>query len=528
MSNANERFVIIGAGSNGLVAAYYLAKAGLRPLVLERRNIVGGLTVTDELHPGFRCCTLLHCAPPVPAQIARDLQLKQNGLSSITPDIRIFAPNTERGPLRIYEDADRTIRELAAVSAHDADAYPKFRAAFTKIGRVIEPALLLTPPDLKNPAFHDVWTFGRMGLRLHSLPRKDAFSLLRWTPMAVADLASEWFESESLRAIIAARGIYGAFAGPRSGGTSAWLVAQAAISGDPIPSAVQFKGGIGTMTQTMAKVATTAGAELRTGVEAALIGTKGGKVSTVTLTNGEEIPASTVISSVNPKTTFLRMVDPGDLNPDFLWKIRSYRSCGSAAKVNLALSGLPPFSDAASEDLSGRIHLGTEVDYIERAFDAAKYGDYSSIPYMDVMIPSVMNPSLAPKGAHVMSVHVQYVPYRFRTGDWESRREEFGNAVVKALSQYCPGLERLIVARQIITPLDLEKTYGLGGGHILHGEPTLDQLFAFRPLLGWARYRTPITGLYICGQGTHPVGVTGASGANASREVLRDLKSKNS
>jgi phytoene dehydrogenase-like protein len=288
---------------------------------------------------------------------------------------------------------------------------------------------------------------------------------------------------------------------------------------------------MGALTQALAHAATAAGARIRTGADVAGIRVKDGRASAVLLSDGEEIAARIVISNADPRHTFLRLIDPTDLDPDFLNKIRNYRSQGAVAKLNLALSGLPSFSALEKSDsdsaakLSGRIHIGPEIDYLERAYDDAKYGDYSRQPYMDITIPSMTDETLAPQGAHVMSVYVQFAPFKLKEGDWTSRRAEFADTVVKTLSNYAPGLSELIVARQIITPLDLEETYGLSGGHIFHGEMSLDQFFTFRPLIGWAQYRTPIEGLYLCGAGTHPGGgVTGAPGANASREILKDLK----
>ena len=526
MSN-RERVVIIGAGHNGLVAAAYLAKAGFAPLVLERRDLVGGIAVTEEVYPGFRCPAVAHTAGPLLPRIVADLQLEEHGLSMVRSEVRVFAPDTAGHALKIYSDPARTARELNGLSSHDARSYPDFHSCFANLGRVLEPLISLTPPDIKNPTRSDMWNFGKIGLKFHGLSRKDAFRLLRWGPMAVADLAAEWFETELLRAVVAARGIFGSFAGPWSAGTSAGLLLQAAIEGQAIGPASFVKGGIGTLTQSLANAALASGAQIRTGAPVAGIRVKDGKAAAVVLTTGEEIPARVVISNADPKTTFTQLVDPTDLDPDFLLKVRNYRSMGSAAKVNLALSGLPSFMAAnnGAADLAGRIHIGPDTDYLEHAFDAAKYGDFSGQPYMDITIPSLTESSLAPRGAHVMSIHVQYTPYQLQRGDWKARRDEFGDVVLKALSLFAPNLLQMIVARQILTPLDLEQTFGLSGGHILHGEPALDQLFAFRPILGWAQYRTPIQGLYLCGSGTHPgAGVTGASGANASREVIRDLK----
>ncbi|HVF29158.1 MAG TPA: NAD(P)/FAD-dependent oxidoreductase, partial [Pyrinomonadaceae bacterium] len=305
----------------------------------------------------------------------------------------------------------------------------------------------------------------------------------------------------------------------------------AALDGHAVAPAAFTKGGMGALTDALAQAAQASGAEIRTGAEVAQIQVSKGEATSVMLAGGEEIPARAVISNADPRHTFLRLVDPANFDPDFLTKIRNYRSLGSAAKINLALAGLPAFTALKQVDsngrteLSGRTHIGPNIDYLERAFDAAKYGDYSPEPYMDITIPSLTDPTLAPEGHHVMSIYVQYAPYHLKDGDWTTRREEFGDAVIKSLSAYAPNLNDLIINRQVITPLDLEREYGLTGGHILHGEPSLDQFFAFRPLIGWAQYRSPVRGLYLCGAGTHPGGgVTGAPGANASREIMRDLK----
>lgn len=533
MPGAQDRIVIIGAGHNGLVAAYYLAKAGLAPLVLERREIVGGASVTEELHPGFRCSTLAHTTGPLLPHILRDLQLEQHGLEIIRPEVRVFALDQEGRSLCLYTDDARTARGLAGLSAHDARNYPEFRATFNRIGRVLAPLLTMTPPSEDKLKAGDLWNLGKLGIGFRQLGKKDAYRLLRWGPMAVADLVAEWFETELLRATIAARGIYGTFAGPWSAGTSASLLLQSAIDGHAIGPALLIKGGMGALTQALAKAATAAGAEIRTGAEVTGIRVREGKATAVVLQNEEEIAARATVSNADPRHTFLHLVDVTDLNPNFVTKIRNYRSLGSAAKVNLALTGLPAFSGVKQShsnggaELSGRIHIGPDIDYLERAFDAAKYGDFSPHPYLDITIPSLTDPSLAPKGAHVMSIYVQYAPYHLKDGDWTSRREEFGDNVIKTLSAYAPDLPELIIHRQVITPLDLEQTYGLSGGHILHGEPSLDQLFAFRPVIGWAQYRSPIKGLYLCGAGTHPGGgITGAPGANASREIIKDLKAK--
>jgi phytoene dehydrogenase-like protein len=528
-AGALQNIIIIGAGHNGLVTAFYLAKAGLKPLVLERREIVGGTCVTEEIHPGFRCSTLANSTGPLSPQIVKDLQLERNVVEFIKPAVRVLALNPNGESLCIYEDAKRTVESLKQVSAKDAQGYPDFVSTFARIGRALSPLLRMTPPDIDKLSKGDLWDLGKLGLAIRGLGKKDEYRLLRYGPMAVADLAGEWFETELLRAAVAARGIFGAFAGPWSAGTSAPLLLQAASDGHAIAPTIFVKGGMGALSQALAGAATNAGTEIRTNTEVASVRVKDGKATGVILTSGEEIAARAVTSNADPRTTFLKLVDPSELDPSFLLKIRNYRAHGTVAKVNLALSGLPDFHGITNGDsverLSGRIHLGPDIDYLERAFDAAKYGDFSPQPYMDITIASLTDQSLTPAGAHVMSIHAQFAPYQLKDGDWNSRREELGDTVVNVLSDYAPHLKKLILVRQVITPLDLELTYGLSGGHIHHGEMSLDQLFAFRPLIGWAQYRTPIEGLYLCGAGTHPGGgVTGAPGFNVSREIIKDLR----
>jgi phytoene dehydrogenase-like protein len=528
MASHND-IIIIGAGHNGLITASYLAKAGLKPLVLERRAVAGGACVTEEFHPGFRASTLAASTGPLSSQVVKELQLERHGLEFIKPTVRVFAPHSNGQSICIYEDGKRTADALTHVSAKDAKNYPEFVSTFARIGRALSPFLRMTPPDIDQLSKGELWGLGKLGLAIRGLGKKDEYRLLRYGPMAVADLAAEWFETELLRAIVAARGIFGAFAGPWSAGTSAALLLQAATDEHVIAPAIFVKGGMGALSQTLAKLATRSGAEIRTNAEVANVSVRDGKATGVVLTNGEEIQGRAVISNADPRRTFLKLVDPAEFDPSFLNKIRNYRAHGTVAKIHLALSALPQFAALTNEDLteklSGRIHIAPDIDYLERAFDAAKYGDMSPQPYMDVTIPTLTDQTLAPAGSHVMSIHAQFAPYHLKEGDWKSRREELGDTVVNALSDYAPQLKESIVGRQVITPLDLEETYGLSGGQIHHGEMSVDQLFAFRPLIGWARYRTPIEGLYLCGAGTHPGGgVTGTPGVNAAREIIKDVK----
>ena len=516
---------IVGAGHNGLVAACYLAKSGLKTLVLERREIIGGGAVTEEIHPGFRCSTLDHAAGPLSSQVIADLNLARHGLEMITPQARVLALTPSGKHLCIYNDVGRTVTEIQKFSANDAKSYPEFINSFSRIGRVLAPLLSMTPPSIDQPTAADLWQLGKIGLAFRGLGKKDEYRLLRWAPMAVADLVSEWFETELLRATVAARGIHGAFAGPWSAGTSLGLLWQAAMDGSAIGSASYPKGGMGALSEALANAAKAAGVEIRTSARVSQINGAYGDQPKVVLEGGEEIESRAVISNADPRATLLNLVDPIDLEPNFLLKMRNYRAPGVVAKINLALDRLPAFRGVDdTSKLTGRIHIGPEIDYLERAFDASKYGEFSTDPYLDVSIPSIGDPSLAPGGKHVMSIHAQFAPFKLRHGDWTMRRDEFASNVIDKLEDYAPGIRETIVASQAITPLDLEEKYGLSGGHIHHGEQTLDQFFTFRPLLGWAQYRTPLKRLYLCGAGTHPGGgVTGLPGANAAREIGRDL-----
>jgi phytoene dehydrogenase-like protein len=402
----------------------------------------------------------------------------------------------------------------------------------------------MTPPSTEDPSGRDLWNMLKLGKRLRGLGKKDTYRVLRWGPMAVADFASEWFDSELLRATVAARGIYAAFAGPRSAGTTAGILLQAALDGHATAPAAFPRGGMGALSDALARAARAAGAEIRTGARVAHIAVKDGAAAGVVLADGEEIEASAVVSSADPHRTYLQLLDAAALGPDFVGKIRNYRCVGTAAKVNLALARLPRWKgklpmDDSTGALTGRIHIGPSIDYLERAYDAAKYGEVSPRPYLEVSIPTLLDPELAPDGGHVMSIHAQFVPFRGRSrqsgngsgngngGELGWQREEVVKAVVDTLAEYAPDLPKVIVGQKVLTPADLEREYGLSGGHLLHGEPALDQLFAFRPLVGWAQYRSPIARLYLCGSGTHPGGagaITGASGANASREILKDLR----
>lgn len=514
--------IVIGAGHNGLVAAAMFAKHSLKTLVLEARTIIGGAAITEELHPGFTISTLAHAVQPA-AAVMNDLRLADHGLQLIDPDPSLFAPLPDGRGVALRHDADATARNIAEFSAEDARRYPEFCATLARIRSFVGDVMANAPPDVEHPTNTDLWSMLMLGRRFRGLGKKDAYRLLRWSPMSAADFVSEWFESEPLRAALAAGGIFGTALGPRSAGSAAVLVMRTS-AGDGRPRLV--RGGAGALTSALASAARAAGAEIRTDADVRRIHIKDGRATGVTLASGEELQAKAVVSNADPRRTLLGLVDPVELEPGFLSRVRNYRAAGTVAKINLALRALPSFTAARGDTraLSGMIHIGPDLDYLERAFDASKYGAWSPRPYMEVTIPSLTDPSLAPSGAHVMSINAQYAPYRLRFTDWADAAPRFADAAIDTLAEYAPDLKGLILHRQVITPSELESQYGLTGGHVFHGELALDQLFTMRPLLGWARYRTPVRGLYLCGAGTHPgYGVSGLSGLNAAREILKDF-----
>jgi phytoene dehydrogenase-like protein len=522
----NADVVVIGGGPNGLAAAALLAKGGLRTVIVERRDVVGGAAVTEEFHPGFRSSTVAHTAGPLRAKLVRALDLSRHGLQLIEPEPRVFAPHPDGRGLALFADPARTAAELERFSRRDAARWPEFHASLTRLSAVLGKLLELTPPDAEQPELRDLFPLAGFGWALRRLGRADGQNLLRWGPMAVADFAQEWFETPLVAAVIAARGIQGMMAGPWSAGTTANLLLQAAAGdGNGAGSTVMVKGGLGALTAALASAARERGAVIRTGAAVERLVERDGRVRGVVLAGGEEIDARAVASAVDPQQTLLRLLDPAALDPEDVQRARHFRSSGMASKVNLALAALPRFTAAADEALMhGRIHVGPEIDALERAFDEAKYGGISKRPYLDVTIPTLTDPSLAPAGQHVMSVYVQYTPHRLKQGSWPESADAVADAALATLEEYAPGVRGLVLGRQVITPHDLERTYGITGGHPSHGEPSLDQLFVARPFLGFGRYRTPVPGLYLCGAGTHPGGgVTGGPGTNAAREILRDL-----
>jgi phytoene dehydrogenase-like protein len=528
MASPRYDVVVVGAGHNGLVTAGLLARAGLRVLVLERRERPGGLADTVEFTPGFRA-PVAHTAGRLRARprILRDLRLAEHGLRLHRPEVRTFAPSPDGPAITIWDDPRRTSDELEGSAKRDAEAFPRFERKVSALASFLAYLHAATPPDLSGPSLADALAGLRIGRMLRKLGRApNRREVLRVVPMAVADFTAEHLEDDHLRAVVAARGVQYTAMGPWSSGTVAVLLADSVAQGGIGERPEVVEGGPGRLGQALASAAGSFGAEVRYEAEVAGITTERDEATGVVLAEGEELSAGAVVSGADPKRTLLELVDPTVLGPTMLWRAENLRAPGTVAKVHLALDGLPSLGDGDPARLRGRIVLAAGIDDLERAFDASKYGTLSEAPYLEATIPTLTDPSFAPDGRHVMSVLVQYAPYRLREGDWDARRDEMGDLVLKRLESVAPGLSGLVRDRQVLTPPDLERDYGLTEGHPLHLEPGLDQFFAWRPMLGLGRYRTPIRGLYLCGSGCHPGGgLTGAPGANAAREILTELRS---
>jgi phytoene dehydrogenase-like protein len=531
--------VVVGAGHNALVTAAYLAKGGLRTLVLERRERVGGAADTSELADGIRVPTLAHTVGRLRASVQKDLELARHGLSLVAPEVRVFAPSADGTALTLWSDVAKTAAGLRARSAHDADAYAGFDRQVRALGGFLDDLGRSTPPDIKAPGLGDALSALKLGRSFKGLGRDGSRTVLRVLPMAVADLVAESFETDAIRAALAWRGVRFGNVGPWSAGTAAMLLGDAAGNdGGAAGETVFAKGGPGALSAALASAAREAGAEIRTGAEVTNITSREGRATGLMLADGEAIEASAVVSGLDPKRTLVDLVDPVALGPSLGWRAGNIRTPGVVAKVNLALEKLPVFPAAGGDEalLRGRIVVAPGIDAMERAFDATKYGRWSTQPIIEATIPSLADPSLvegAKAGTHVMSVIAQYAPYVLRghrgqpAADWDVARENLGDTIISVVESVAPGIGKLVTHRQVLTPLDLERQYGLTGGHPLHAEAGLDQFFVWRPLLGHARYRIALERLYLCGSGAHPGGgITGGPGQNAAREILRDLRGR--
>ena len=525
--------IIIGGGHNGLVAAAYLARAGKKVLVLERRHLVGGATVTEELYPGFKFTVFSYVVSLLRPDIIRDLRLPEHGLT-VLPLESTLTPLPDGNYL--YRDGDhyRTLRDIARHSERDAGAYDEYSRNMYFMAKAVKYILSMVPPDPTswNPRqWMDLLDMARHFL---NLGEEQFYMLAKLMTMSSADFLQQWFESDPLLGTMSASGIIGTFLGPRSPGTAYVLLHHYMGEIDGAFRAWGFaKGGTGGIANAIARSAESFGAEIRCDAPVAQVIVKNGRAVGVALENGDEIYAHTVASSLDPKKTFLQLVEPDELPSDLISSIRKFDVRGSSGKVNLALDALPDLAcmqgssqfGMKARALAGAISISPSVDYIERAYDAAKYGEIPQRPFIDAIIPSVIDPDMAPPGKHVMSCFVQYAPYHLNGGWTDKKREQFGDIVVDTLAQYIPNIKNIILHRQVLTPVDIERIAGITGGNIFHGELSLSQLFFLRPAAGWARYRTPIQGYYQCGSGTHPGGgIMGTPGQFGAHEMLKDLR----
>jgi phytoene dehydrogenase-like protein len=515
--------IVIGGGHNGLTCAAYLARARKRVLVLERRQVLGGAAVTEEVFPGFRFSVCSYVVSLLRPEIIRDLDLPSHGMELLPLD-GTFTPLPDGDYLWRVNDHEKTRREIARHSRLDAEAYDEYGRAMVEMGRFAKPILSMTPPDPTRLDPRGLLELLGMGKRFRGMRSHDRINQVQLLTMSAVDFLDQWFETDVLKATMSASGIIGTFLGVRSPGTAYVLLHHymGEIDGS-FRSWGLSRGGTGAVSNAIGDAARRFGAEIRTKSPVAKILTKNGRATGVALENGDEFHADTVVSSVDPRLTFERWLDEKDLPADFMAAVRRYKFRGSSGKVNLALDGLPDFTSlpGTGPHLRGAISISPSVDYMERAYDDAKYGRYSRRPYIDIVIPSLTDTSLAPPGKHVMSCFVQYAPYDLRGGDWDSQREAFGDTVIDTIAEHAPNIRDLILHRQVLTPLDIEREFGLSEGNIFQGELTLEQLFFLRPVPGWAQYTTPIQSLYMCGSATHPGGgIMGAPGKNAAEKIL--------
>jgi phytoene dehydrogenase-like protein len=516
--------IVIGGGHNGLTAAAYLARAGRKVLVLERRHVLGGAAVTEEVFPGFRFSVCSYVVSLLRPEIIRDLDLPRHGLE-ILPLDGTFTPMPNGDYLWRVNDHAKTRRQIARHSKLDAEAYDEYGKAMVEMARFVKPILNMTPPDPMSLDPRELMKLVFLGKRFRGLADVDRYNQVQLMTMSASDFLDQWFETDVLKATMSASGIIGTFLGVRSPGTAYVLLHHYMGEIDGAFRSWGFaRGGTGAISNAIAAAAREAGVDIRTNAAVARIAVKSGQATGVVLSNGDELTADLVLSSVDPNLTFLKFLDAKELPDEFLEEVRRYKFRGSSGKVNLALDALPNFTCLPGDGphLRGAISISPSVDYMERAYDQAKYGEFSRRPYIDMVIPTLTDPSVAPPGKHILSCFVQYAPYKLASGNWDEQREAFGDTVVDTLAEYAPNIRDIILHRQVVTPLDLEREWGLTEGNIFQGELTLEQLFFARPVPGWAQYTTPIRNLWMCGSATHPGGgIMGAPGRNAALRILR-------
>jgi phytoene dehydrogenase-like protein len=517
--------IIIGGGHNGLVNAAYLARAGKNVVVLERRHLVGGAAVTEEVYPGFKFSVFSYVVSLLRPEIIRDLDLPRHGLE-ILPLESTITPMFNGDYLGSWADHDQTRQELVRHSLRDAEAYDEYGKLMHHMAMAVKPILAMVPPDPTSLAPSDLRGMLKFGLNFRSLSKKHFHALYKLMTMSSGDFLDEWFETDVLKATKSASGIIGTFMGPRTPGSAYVLLHHYMGEIDGAFRAWGFaKGGTGAISESIASAARELGAEIRLNTTVSRIQSKGGRITGVVLDNGDELASDVVVTSLDPKRTFLKLMDERDLPTDFVQDIKRYKIRGSSGKVNCALSALPEFTclPGIGPHHRGAVSISPSMEYVENAYDDAKHGEFSKRPYMDIVFPSMIDPQMAPPGKHVMSVFVQYAPSSI-TGGWDaSKRDAFGDAVINAIEKFAPNIRRTILHRQVLTPQDIEDITGLTEGNIFQGELALHQLFFLRPAPGWAKFRGPLRGLYQCGSATHPGGgIMGAGGRLAAIEILKD------
>jgi phytoene dehydrogenase-like protein len=520
--------IVIGGGHNGLVNAAYLARAGKKVLVLERRHVLGGAACTEEVFPGFKFSVCSYVVSLLRPEIIRDLDLPRHGLE-ILPLDGTFTPMPNGDHLWRVNDHGKTHREIARHSKLDAEAYDEFGKSMQAMCRFVKPILSMVPPDPATLNPKELMKLLFLGRRFQGLTSEDKYNQVQLMTMSAIDFLDQWFETDVLKATMSASGIIGTFLGVRSPGTAYVLLHHYMGEIDGAFRSWGFaRGGTGAISNSIADAAREAGVEIRTQAAIAQIIVKHGKAKGVVLTSGDEIYADIISSSVDPRLTFVKMIEKGNLPEDFLEEINRYKFRGSSGKVNLALDALPNFKamPGPGAHLRGAISISPSVEYMERAYDDAKYGNFSRRPYIDMVIPTLTDTSIAPPGKHILSCFVQYAPYKLRPGlNWDDQKEAFGDNVINTIAEYAPNIKDIILHKQVVTPLDLEREWGLTEGNIFQGELSLEQLFFLRPVPGYAQFRTPIKNLYMCGSATHPGGgIMGGPGRLAALEILKDFK----
>jgi phytoene dehydrogenase-like protein len=524
--------IVVGGGHNGLTAAAYLSRAGLSTLVLERRDLVGGCCVTEEIAPGCRASTTSYIASMLRPEVIRDLDLGAHGLRMVPcePGLQIALPDGVTVPW--WSEMDRTVAELRRHSPRDAGTFARVDAQLKSLARYLQPYFLEPPPDIHARGIEGLMELLRTGRRFRRISGDEIGRMVAFMTGSLGEFLDRHYESERVKRLILANNVYGAHSAPYRPGTALGLLFHLLSGGEHGLQGFygHVLGGMGAITQALAAAGRRLGATIRTGIPVAKIDVRNGRARGVVLEDGTEIAARAVLSNADPKRTFLDLVDPGDLPEEFRRAVQGIKMAGPCAKVNLVLSEEPKVNGMPADADPRRRSLFTLVPTLEgaeRIYDVAKFGEIPAELWVDCVVASNVDHTLAPKGRHVMTCFVQYVPYRLRRGTWDENRELLGDRVVKTIATCAPNVQHSIVARQVLTPLDLERTYGLTEGNIFHGDLVLEQLFFLRPVAGWARYRTPVRGLYLCGAGAHPGGgVTGAPGYNAAHQVLRDWRTR--